>query len=52
MSDLNPRILAEAIAEMKRKPDASMCLDLIDNLTDDTNVQAILNAYYEALEDR
>lgn len=40
-----------AIAEMRRSPDAHMALELIDQLTTDPNVRAVINAYFEALED-
>lgn len=47
----NSDTLAAAVAEMRRKPDAQMALELIDELTTDENVRAIIDAYFEGLED-
>lgn len=41
----------EAVAEMLRKPDAQMALELIEQLvTTDPHTRRIINAYFEALE--
>jgi hypothetical protein len=41
----------KAVAEMRRSPDAHMALELIEQLTTDPNVRAVIDAYFEALED-
>lgn len=49
MDEENP-LLGPALREMARNPDAHMALEMIDNITADTNVHAIIAAYFEALE--
>jgi hypothetical protein len=41
-----------AVAWMHRKPDAIKALELIEDLTDDPNVLAVIHAFCEAREER
>jgi len=52
MSDPQPAeaLAIAAVAEMLRNPDAQMALELIETLTNDANVLAVIDAYFEALE--
>jgi len=42
--------LSDAIAEMRRKPDARMALELIEALPATWETRLIIDAYFEGLE--
>jgi hypothetical protein len=46
----NSDTLAAAVAEMRRKPDAQMALELIEALPATWETRMIIGAYFEGLE--